>query len=450
MCKRLTYRQLQQQSDNRRIYQQTMPWNAQDGLSLLKKKSLTEDAFFYWQNENDSVEMIGIGATLLLQSGAEEERFHEIESSVRLLRQRAEDDFLLFGSFTFDAAHEPSPEWNAYENALFIVPTYCIRRDGDVWSKTITVYCEPEEKDELLNQRVEQWEQLQREKEENAKFVTYTKLEERQVEQYRESIPQMTSLIREGKAHKVVLARSLRLQFEQHPQIASLMEQLNEQQKNSYRFAFHIDDSTFIGATPERLIKVNHRQANSESIAGSIRRGNTAEEDKKLGESLLADEKNREEHHYVVEMIEPIFQELCETYTMPDRPQLLKMRDIQHLHTPIQGEMKDDVTILQFIERLHPTPALGGVPTKVSLEYIRQFERQDRGLYAAPIGWFDTEGNGEFAVAIRSALLKDNAAYLYAGGGIVADSNVEHEYQETWNKFSPMLRIFGGARENDE
>lgn len=450
MCKRLTYRQLQQQSDNRRIYQKTMPWNAQDGLSLLKKKSLTEDAFFYWQNENDSVEMIGIGATLLLQSEAEEERFQEIESSVRLLRQRAEDDFLLFGSFTFDAAHEPSPEWDAYENALFIVPTYCVRREGDVWSQTTTIYCAPEEKDELFNQRAEQWEQLQREKEENATFVTYTKLEERQVEQYRESIPQMTSLIREGKAHKVVLARSLRLQFEQNPQIASLMEQLNEQQKNSYRFAFHIDDSTFIGATPERLIKVNRSQANSESVAGSIRRGKTIEEDEQLGASLLADEKNREEHHYVVEMIEPIFQELCETYTMPDRPQLLKMRDIQHLHTPIQGEMKDDVTILQFIERLHPTPALGGVPTKVSLEYIRQFERQDRGLYAAPIGWFDTEGNGEFAVAIRSALLKDNAAYLYAGGGIVADSNVEHEYQETWNKFSPMLRIFGGARENDE
>ncbi len=126
------------------------------------------------------------------------------------------------------------------------------------------------------------------------------------------------------------------------------------------------------------------------------------------------------------------------------QPKLLKIRDIQHLFTPVEGELLSNATILQLVKDLHPTPALGGVPRKEALSIIRSEESMNRGLYAAPLGWIDAEGNGEFAVAIRSASLVDDKAILYAGGGIVAESEANSEYEETLVKFRPMLRALGG------
>ena len=123
---------------------------------------------------------------------------------------------------------------------------------------------------------------------------------------------------------------------------------------------------------------------------------------------------------------------------------MLKIRDIQHLYTPVEGQLNEDATILQLVKYLHPTPALGGVPREQALEMIRTYEPMNRGMYAAPIGWLDADGNGEFAVAIRSAALVEDKAYLYAGGGIVADSEAQSEYEETLVKFRPMLRALGG------
>ena len=122
----------------------------------------------------------------------------------------------------------------------------------------------------------------------------------------------------------------------------------------------------------------------------------------------------------------------------------MKIRDIQHLFTPVEGQLEQWIDIFSLVQALHPTPALGGVPTDISLDIIRNKEGMDRGYYAAPIGWTDTAGNGEFAVAIRSALLEGEQAYLYAGGGIVADSEPTKEYDETWVKFRPVMRALGG------
>src|SRR5690606_2028092 len=118
-----------------------------------------------------------------------------------------------------------------------------------------------------------------------------------------------------------------------------------------------------------------------------------------------------------VDMITETFEENCEFVEVPSGPQLLKIRDIQHLFTPVEGKLNASSSILQLVESLHPTPALGGVPRKEAMEVIRKYEPMNRGMYAAPIGWIDANGNGEFAVAIRSAALIQNKAYLYAGGG---------------------------------
>src|SRR5699024_6438622 len=122
----------------------------------------------------------------------------------------------------------------------------------------------------------------------------------------------------------------------------------------------------------------------------------------------------------------------------------MKVRDIQHVFTPVAATVREESTIFKCIQSPHPTAALRGVQTIQPLSIIREEEQMELGYYAGPIGWVDTNGDGEFGVAIRSGLLDGKEAYLYAGGGIVADSNVESEYEETWVKFRAVLRALGG------
>jgi menaquinone-specific isochorismate synthase len=136
--------------------------------------------------------------------------------------------------------------------------------------------------------------------------------------------------------------------------------------------------------------------------------------------------------------------DLCETLDVLSAPSLLRLQNVQHLCTPITGKLRNDVTLLDAVGQLHPTPAMGGYPREIALSLIREREGFDRGWYAGPIGWVDWRGDGEFAVAIRSALTHGNEAYLFAGCGIMADSDPEREYAESCWKLQPMLTALTG------
>src|SRR5699024_5155766 len=149
-----------------------------------------------------------------------------------------------------------------------------------------------------------------------------------------------------------------------------------------------------------------------------------------LGKALLQDKKNRHEHKLVVDMISDIARNMCQYVNIPEAPILYQMRDIQHLYTPITAKTTNH-SILSILEALHPTPSLGGAPQKKIVEQLRETEDLDRGWYSSPIGWLDHKQIGEFAAAIRSALLKGKQASLFAGCGIVADSKPISEFHET-------------------
>ena len=174
------------------------------------------------------------------------------------------------------------------------------------------------------------------------------------------------------------------------------------------------------------------------SLAGSIRRGRTPEEDQQLGQALQDSVKDRNEHTVVVQAMVEALYATCASLTVGPTG-LLKLGNIQHLCTPIIGPVADGQTLLDLVERLHPTPAVGGRPRVVALHWIRQHEQLDRGWYAGPVGWVDERGEGEFAVALRSALLHGDRATLFAGCGIMADSDPEREYVESSLKLKPML-----------
>ncbi len=137
---------------------------------------------------------------------------------------------------------------------------------------------------------------------------------------------------------------------------------------------------------------------------------------------------------------------LCDQLISPDEPELLSVSNVHHLYTPITARLRDGVCILDAVERVHPTPAVGGFPRETALAFIREHEGMDRGWYAAPVGWVGQDGGGEFAVALRSALVEGASAALFAGCGIMGDSDPEREYAESWLKFRPMLSALGGER----
>lgn len=408
---------------------------------------------FYWQNREKTFTLVGLGHAHIIQNNHNHGRFDAVENEWKQLTKnivQEEQDLqpMLFGGFTFDPQNEITSEWEGFPNSYFAVATHqlVIRNDKAYVSINLIT-------DEPNSANI--FEALRKERDflihaaQVKELKTYAKptmisYEEPYKEAYLTSIGEVTSLIKNKQAQKVVIARSLALQFKEKVSSPQILSHVVHEQPESYLFGLEHEQMLFFGASPERLVKVDNGKAYSSCVAGSIKRGKTAEEDEALGLSLLNDLKNRGEHHYVVEMISQTFEKNCTEVKLPKQPKLLKIRDIQHLYTPVEGTLEKNATILQLIKHLHPTPALGGVPRKETMEIIRQYEPMNRGLYAAPIGWIDADGNGEFAVAIRSAALIDDKAYLYAGGGIVADSEPISEYEETLVKFRPMLRALGG------
>jgi menaquinone-specific isochorismate synthase len=246
-----------------------------------------------------------------------------------------------------------------------------------------------------------------------------------------------------GTFKKVVLARVAEARFAQRVDVESALAYLHETYAGCYRFLFEVRPfHAFFGATPELLVQTNGQRIETMSLAGSIRRGATPEEDATLAQELLHSAKNRHEQQLVVESIQRRLHHAVHSLHIP-APSIYPLSNIQHIHTPIIGTLRQAAGVLPMVERLHPTPALGGTPRRPALQFLRDAEPVPRGWYGAPVGWIDHTLDGKFAVAIRSAVTQENRVWMYAGAGIVADSEPQKEWEETELKFRPMLDAFG-------
>ncbi len=436
----------------RHFYMETIEVNRLSALAFFAAGEKYKGERYFWQNREKTFTLVGLGHAYKIENNAGHTRYDEVAQEWQQLTKNIvkEEDLqpILFGGFTFDPQNKTIGEWSAFPQSFFAVATFQLVIRHDKAFVSIHYITEKEnsasaferlrlERDHLIHA-------AQVKEVKTYKKPVVTSYQEPYKEEYLQSIQQVTDCIKAGEAQKVVIARSLALQFEEEVTSPQILSHVIHEQPESYLFGLEHNNMLFFGASPERLVKVEEGHAYSSCVAGSIRRGQTSDEDKELGQALLNDEKNLGEHHYVVEMITDTFEKNCSNVKVPKQPKLLKIRDIQHLYTPVEGILNKDATILQLVKHLHPTPALGGVPRQEAMEMIRTFEPMNRGLYAAPIGWVDADGNGEFAVAIRSAALTGDRAFLYAGGGIVGDSTPQSEYEETLVKFRPMLRALGG------
>lgn len=269
-------------------------------------------------------------------------------------------------------------------------------------------------------------------------------LSEQEGRAFQQKVRSTLAAIQSGRLQKQVVAHALEVDRPSNFERMVALPQLRAQYPDCHIFSFSGADNThFIGASPERLLSIRHGRLVVDALAGSAPRGRTVAEDLAIGQKLRNTQKEQREHQLVLDFIvERLKREgLAPRYSTP--PGLLRLSNIQHLHTPIYTDISERVVPLSLVEALHPTPAMAGVPTAAACDLIRQTENSDRGLYAAPLGWVDLHGNSEFIVGIRSALIRDNQARLYTGAGIVAGSDPEKELEEIQLKLQALANALG-------
>jgi isochorismate synthase len=259
---------------------------------------------------------------------------------------------------------------------------------------------------------------------------------------FERQVERLVRHIQRGEVSKVVAAREVLLSFAAAaPDAVATVLGLSEAAPECLRFLFRSGDAAFLGATPEQLLHKRGRVLETEALAGSIDARAESPERR-----LQASAKDLEEHTLVVSAITSALASVCDSPELPARPGVRSLKHLLHLCTPIHARLNREVHVLELLERLHPTPAVGGVPTAVALELIEQTEAFDRGWYAGAIGWFDAHGDGDFNVALRSGLVRSDQAWLYAGAGVVRGSHAALEYAETTWKLSAMLSSLRARR----
>ncbi len=248
--------------------------------------------------------------------------------------------------------------------------------------------------------------------------------------------------IGDGTFDKVVLARAAHLAGWGEPgQLLRSLDRLRAAYADCATFAIGAGDQTFFGATPERLVGRWHDELRIAALAGSAPRGLDPAGDAALRAGLLGSHKDRAEHDFVVRYIRRRLAEIGVAIEDPGAPEVMQLRNIQHLHTPIRAAAPTDVDLLSMAGALHPTPAVAGTPTDAAVAWLDAHEHFDRGWYAAPVGWCDLAGDGEFRVGLRSALVDADGAHLFAGAGVVSESDPHRELAETAVKLRALADL---------
>ena len=419
---------------------------------------------FFWEQPAEQNALVGVGAETTIETGGSA-YFSDASSARRGLMNDAVITYasetiptsaagpVLFGGFAFDPLSPRTSLWGGFPAGLLILPRFLLSFSAGNATLTINklirasdtidqIVQEIEASVARLQTVIEQALTSSREK----RTSQFSVREVRPASEWMEMVATITDRIQHGAFDKVVLARDVQVDLHDSAgtfDIGATLQRLRESYPAASIFAIQRGERFFVGATPERLARVRDGQIHTMALAGSARRGETEEDDEQLGAELLRSQKNNSEHAIVVAMVREALKNHCSSVYVHPVPQLLKLKNVQHLQTPITGELIPGRCILDVMADLHPTPAVGGFPRQAALEAIRNNEKLDRGWYAGPLGWINASGEGEFAVALRSALIDGGQATLFAGCGIVSDSDPQAEYAESCLKFEAMLRGLG-------
>jgi len=418
------------------------------------------DEAFYWERpaRRRALATAGRAAAIVTTgrdhiSAAATERRALLDGAVRIIAADTPAGSLtgpvLAGGFAFDPLARGAL-WDGFPGGLLVLPLFALAADGDAAWLTVNALVaaadDPGNRaDALLVSLVRLRAAIEREESPNlAAPRPLTTHDLRPAADWMALVAATAARIRAGECEKVVLARGIEVSADAPFDPTAALGCLRAAYPDTYVFAFRRGGRCFLGATPEQLAAVEDGRAYTMALAGSAPRGASPEEDEALGDALLHSAKNGGEHAIVVAQVRDALRPHAARVHVAPAPRLLKLRNVQHLRTPIDATLAPGRCILDVIAALHPTPAVGGHPRADAIATIRASEELDRGWYAGPVGWVGADGDGEFAVALRSALVDGDRATLFAGCGIVADSDPQAEYDESCLKLQPMLRALAG------
>ncbi len=423
-----------------------------DLLACLQQFSHTNTLHFYWENhsKHESVAAWGVTRSNYTES---QSRFSQAQDFVQNCFQQTirEGDQTLaiskpsvFCSFTFFADPKKT---EPFKSGTLFFPRFQIAKKNKNCCFIVNFPLKKEQDKKKIVKQIQQkvnninWSALERLKiNEDDRLLSINRAQSQDPNYFKSVVTSALDSIAVDELSKIVIAHTTDIQSAAPFQVIKSLNNLRSLHPDCYIFATSNGRGQhFIGASPERLISVQNQQLVTDALAGSAPRGANNTEDLHLANLLLKNRKEKREHKAVSDFI---MQRLRSIGLKPQQLplQLLKLSNIQHLWTPIYAHLPADIEPLEIVALLHPTPAVAGVSTETACEKIRHYEKFDRSLYAAPLGWVDYEGNCELIVGIRSALIDGDRARLYAGAGIVSGSNPTKEFAEVQLKLQSLLK----------
>jgi isochorismate synthase len=448
-----------------------------DGLEFHARAG-TRDRF-HWERV-ETGEMVAATGSVAEVESAGRDRFEDVRAwsktlCARLLwigSKRPASAPIFFGGFGFEEDARADSDWKAFPSARFVLPEVLVERKGGAMRAVLFARVEPGASvesvtSELTRREAELSGTQRRPATEEAdrprtllpatpwpagpEFVVRG---DRSHAVFRQQVRAIVGEIEAGRLAKLVLARSLSVEHDGEIDVPAFLSRLRALYPSCTLISVGRGLDSFVAATPERLIRLVGSRVETAALAGSAPRGRSPEEDRELAEALFACAKEREEHAHVVAAIRAVLERHCEALEVASAPRLRPLHGIQHLETPLRGRLVDReadarTDVLELVAALHPTPAVGGVPAASARAALRRFEGLERGWYAAPVGWLDGEGGGDFSVALRSALIRNglrpagesgaSRSVLFAGAGIVPGSEPDRELVETRIKLRALL-----------
>jgi salicylate biosynthesis isochorismate synthase/menaquinone-specific isochorismate synthase len=426
-----------------------------DPCAVVFASRLASDRWFCWEQPDREFALAGLGVAHEAASRGDR-RFREVaEECLRLGDHPVLEEPqglpagagpVWLGGFAFAPEGGTSSTWSSLAPASLVLPQVSICRRGARAFLTVNAVVGPGEGPERLA-------------EELAARVSGLRLDAplplldphptaraeirsaRPPREFEAAVEGATTRIAAGEFSKVVLAREVIVSAAAAHDPAAIFGAMREQFPACFCFCCGTPEAAFIGASPELLVRRAGAGVSTVALAGSTRRSSDPAVDDHLGEQLLRSDKDRREQRIVAERIVRALRPHAVWVEAAPEPEIVKVANIQHLATPVIAQLAEPHSAIEMAGLLHPTPAVGGEPWPSAATAIADLEGMDRGWYAGPVGWMDATEDGEFCVALRSALLRDREAHLFAGVGVVAGSDPAAELAETEVKLGALLPL---------
>lgn len=411
------------------------------------------EIIFYSEKSGENKFFLGINSVLTITEKGEK-RFSSLDKRIRELRKNSitnRSEFtnlsvpLFMGGMKFTVEH-PDDNWKDFEDSTWFIPELVyLKEDGKyyfVFNCVVSGKVNPEHLLSRLDKALNLFlSEAENDKGKELRIIKKSGDEPKDKKKWKNQINQVLEKIGDGDIEKIVISRTIELTFTADISIEPILKKLANNYPECTLFLFHKGRSSFVGASPETLAKINDSEMNMEILAGSADRNPDSEQDTQIQNDLLQSQKNIQEHQIVVNYVRECLAKSVNDFEISG-PSVKKLLNIQHLRSTVKVNLNEHNSFINIIGKIHPSPAVCGLPADAALNMIKKTENHQRGLYAGLIGWLNLNNEGEFVLAIRSALTVGNKLIAYAGCGIIDGSNPDEEYRETELKLKPFLSIF--------